>query len=120
MTFRLLKIFCLCLLLLSCEKKEEQQPTPTETPAVKLEKAYFKNLKGWKKDNLQDAITAFKKSCEKINLSSAEYLGNAEIKIKTQDYAELCRKLNTVQPKDYRKFFENNFHALIRIHEKIY
>lgn len=109
MTFRLLKIFCLCLLLLSCEKKEEQQPAPKETPAVKLEKASFKNLKGWKKDNLQDAITAFKKSCEKINLSSSEYLGNAEVKIKTRDYAALCRKLNKVQPKEYRKFFENNF-----------
>lgn len=110
MTFKLLKIFCLCLLLLSCEKKEEQKSAPKEeTPAVKLEKASFKNLNGWKKDNLQDAITAFKKSCERINSSSAEYLGNAEVKIKTSDYAELCRKLNTVHPKDYRKYFENNF-----------
>lgn len=111
MTIRLLKILCLCLILLSCEKKEEQKSVsqPQEKPVIKLEKATFSDLKGWKKDHLDDAVTAFKKSCSRIISSSSAFLGNSEIKISTPEYASLCLKLNTVQSKDYHNFFEKNF-----------
>lgn len=109
MTYRLFKILCICLFLFSCGE-EEKQPLPEgETPAVKLEKSSYKDLKGWNKDKLGNAVAAFKKSCSKIINSPAEYLGNAEIKIKTQDYIKLCNKINTVHPKNYRRFFEKNF-----------
>lgn len=108
MTVRLFKILCFCLLLLSCEKQEEQSPAPNTT-AVKLEKAAFSDLKGWNKDKLDGAVTAFKKSCGKIISSSAAFLGNAEIKISTSDYAALCQQLNNIPPKKYRQFFEKNF-----------
>lgn len=109
MTCRLLKILCLCFFLFSCEENDKQPLPETQMPAVKLEKANYKDLKGWNADKLGNAVAAFKKSCSKISSSPAEYLGNAEIKIKTKDYKKLCKKINTVHPKNYRRFFEKNF-----------
>ncbi len=109
MTCRLLKILCLCFFLFSCEENDKQPLPETQMPPVKLEKANYKDLKGWNADKLGNAVAAFKKSCSKISSSPAEYLGNAEIKIKTKDYKKLCKKINPVHPKNYRRFFEKNF-----------
>lgn len=112
MTFRLLKILCLCLLVLSCEKKDEEKAkpqTPPEKPALTLEKADYKQLKNWNKDDLTEAIIAFERSCSKIKFSTAEYLGSSEIKIPTKAYVEECKKLKNIKPQDYKKFFEANF-----------
>lgn len=109
MTYKLLKILCLCLFLFSCGEEEKQRIQETKTPEIRLEKANYKKLKGWNADKLDGAVAAFKKSCSKIAGNKAEYIGNAEIKIKTKDYKKLCNKINDVHSKKYRQFFEKNF-----------
>lgn len=112
MTFKLLKILCLCLFLFSCEKKEEEKAkpqTPPEKPALTLEKADYTQLKNWDKDDITDAVKAFEGSCGKIKFSKAPYLGSSEIKIPTKAYIAECQKLKTVKHQDYKKFFETNF-----------
>lgn len=80
---RLFSLFALLLLLASCGKEEQKQPRDTEElpqitmdksprpvlppkPKVRLQDYQFKDLPGWKNDNLLEALDSFKLSCAKI------------------------------------------------------
>lgn len=105
MRIKLFNIFCVCLLLVSCGKEVIRKLDND----VELRKTSFNDLKDWKKDNLQDAVTAFKKSCSKIEKISSPEIGNSIIKINTAAYIKACKKINAVQGNDYHDFFEKNF-----------
>lgn len=108
MTKKFSTLFFFFLALASCgEKKEPAQPE--EKPAFQLQKASFSDLSGWKKDNINQAVEAFKKSCRKILQEKNDYMSNAQARIPVKDYQDVCQKLTKVSPKDYRKFLETNF-----------
>ena len=100
----LLKIFIISLMIVSCG--EETKPEKD----LNLIKSDFSELEGWKQDNINQAIKAFKKSCNKIKSSKAEYIDSvSEIKIPVKDYKDLCLKLEKQKQADYKKFIEQNF-----------
>lgn len=108
MTKKFSTLFFFFLALASCgEKKEPAQPE--EKPTFQLQKASFSDLSGWKKDNINQAVEAFKKSCRKILQEKNDYMSNAQARIPVKDYQDVCQKLTKVSPKDYRKFLETNF-----------
>lgn len=95
------------LFLASCGQEEPAAPAPVS--GLKLEKAAFSDLNGWNDDNQAEAFEAFRLSCKSIVKSKSEFLGNAEIKIKTADYQKICGKAAKIAPQDFRRFVEDNF-----------
>lgn len=100
-------IFGLCLALISCG---EETSIPTNMDDLSLKKSKYSDLSNWKKDDIQDAIKAFKKSCQKIKDNKNEYIDKkAAIKISTKDYQKLCQQINNLRPTKYKEFIEQNF-----------
>lgn len=108
MSKKLSALLFLILTLASCSEKKEPA-SQEETPAFQLQKASFSDLSGWKKDNINPAVEAFKKSCRKILLEKNEFMSNAEARIPVKDYQEICRQLEKISPENYRPFIEKNF-----------
>lgn len=122
---RLLTIFCLSLLLVSCGQEEEQKTPPPVTesgvtapsvperrPEVALRPASFKQLPNWKNDNILEALSGFKTSCQKILNEKNQYLSNSQLKIPTAAYQMACTKLlssDITTAVEFRYFLENNF-----------
>ena len=100
-------IWALILLLSACGKEESGAPVPAT--GLKLEKVSFADLNGWNNDNQAEAFEAFGLSCRAIAKSKAEFLGNADIKIKTADYKRICAKATKINARDFRRFVEENF-----------
>lgn len=106
--------FLAVLLLASCGEKEEkeqpvQMPEEVEVSALKVTPESFANLADWTKDNVNEAVEAFKLSCPKILQENGEYLGLSRIKVLTAAYQEACRVLPMYKPEQYREFLEKNF-----------
>ncbi len=106
--------FLSVLLLASCGEKEEQEqpvqmPEKVEISALKVTPASFSDLADWSKDNVNEAVEAFKLSCPKILQEQKEYMGNAKIKVLTAAYQEACKVLPLYKPEQYREFLEKNF-----------
>lgn len=106
--------FLAVLLLASCGEKEEkeqpvQMPEEVEVSALKVTPESFANLADWTKDNVNEAVEAFKLSCPKILQEKGEYLGSSRIKVLTAAYQEACRVLPMYKPEQYREFLEKNF-----------
>ena len=100
-------IFALCLFSSSCG---EESSTPPTTQDLSLKKSSFSELLGWQQDDVNEAVKAFKKSCQKIKDNKNEYIDNlSAIQISTKDYQKLCRNLNNVRPAKYKEFLEQNF-----------
>lgn len=105
----ILKIFCLCFFLFSCGE-ETSTPTDVSSEDLELKKARFSDLNNWQKDDISQAIKAFKKSCEQIKSKKTEYIDmHAAIKIPTKAYLDVCKKINNISPQNYKDFIEKNF-----------
>ena len=77
-------IFALCLFSSSCG---EESSTPPTTQDLSLKKSSFSELLGWQQDDVNEAVKAFKKSCQKIKDNKNEYIDNlSAIQISTKDY----------------------------------
>ena len=108
----LLKILCLFLLLSACGKEEEKTPPPAEPAAetrLKLEERSFSQLPGWQQDNQGEALEAFLLSCEKLAATKNEFIGNAEIKIPTALYRQICKEAALTPAAQFRQFAEEHF-----------
>ena len=93
------------------EKTPEKKTIEAED-RILLRKANFSSLDSWKTDNFDLLIKGFKDSCSKILLEKNEYLSQAELKIPTSIYQNLCNKyLNNIPQtsEDFRQFIEDNF-----------
>ena len=87
----------------------EETATP---PQIVLKKATFSDLKNWNNDNLALTLSGFNNSCIKILSENTTYLSNAEIKLPTASYREICRQFIASQPEnttEFKNFLEKNF-----------
>lgn len=100
-----IKILAIALLISGCG---EEKTAPTKT-GLELEVKTFADLPDWNKDNQGEALEAYKLSCGALAANTSEYLGNAEIKIKTADYLRLCNQAQNLDRHQFRIFLENNF-----------
>ncbi len=100
-------ILSIGLILTSCG---EDTTVSTSIEDLTLTKSSYSDLKNWQQDDINMAIKAFKKSCQKISENKNTYIDTkAAIKISTSEYKEICRKLKNVRPTKYKDFIEENF-----------
>lgn len=88
----------------------------SKTPEVKsdaiITKTSFKELPGWENENFAEIIPVFNKNCSVILKNKNEYIYSSQIKIKTKDYQDICRKFinkNIKTSKQMKDFTENEF-----------
>ena len=104
-TFLILICF---LFITSCEKQSNDiHISKKPKPDIELIKSNFKNLDGWKKDDVKQARKSFMRSCGKLKFVKREFIYNSEIKIPTKEYQKLC--LIAEKSTNFRKFIEHNF-----------
>lgn len=99
-----LKLLIPVLLLVSCGEPE----TPPQTGGLACAPYDFAQIDGWKNDDLQDAFHAFELTCARLKDSKSEFLGDAEIKIRTADFLEICR-CRPAEAAAFKQFVEDNF-----------
>ena len=104
---RFLTFVFLVLFLASCDEPERKK-TASEM-SLSLEEASFRDLSGWKKDDLTAAQTAFLRSCEKILSLKTPFIDNSAIKIPAAAYQKLCRRAEKTPPQKFKEFLEQNF-----------
>lgn len=76
-------------------------------------KVSFNQLKGWNNDDFKQVISVFSKNCASIVNNKNEFLYSSQIKIKTADYKEICRKFtgkNIKTSAQMKKFLEDEFY----------
>jgi len=107
-------LFIISFMLVSCGEKHEEQESFEQVQNVEISKLEisprdFSDLADWNKDNVEQAVEAFKRSCSKIMQEKGEYLGNSKIKVMTVAYQDVCNVLPMYKPEQYREFLEKNF-----------
>ena len=132
---RLFSLFALLLLLASCGKEEQKQPRDTEElpqitmdksprpvlppkPKVRLQDYQFKDLPGWKNDNLLEALDSFKLSCAKIMQEKNTYLSNSELHIPRAAYHIPCQSLfadDIPTAEEFKYYLERNIQPFLVI-----
>lgn len=95
------------MLLVSCGEPETPQ-TPEAAGGFECMPASFADIRGWDNDDMQGAFHAFELTCQKLQNSKAEFLGDAALKIKTADYLRLCAKRPS-STKGFKQFLKENF-----------
>ena len=76
-------------------------------------KVSFNQLNGWNNDDFKQVISVFSKNCVSIANNKNEFLYSSQIKIKTADYQEICRKFtgkNIKTSAQMKKFLEDEFY----------
>lgn len=99
-----LKLLIPVLLLISCGEPK----TPAQTGGLTCAPYDFTQIDGWQNDDLQDAFHAFELTCARLKNSKSEFLGDAEIKIRTADFLEICRR-RPAEATAFKQFIEDNF-----------
>ena len=122
------KILCLFIISLffgGCGQDENKQDKnlpeisvehPTETleikPKITLLQMRFGDLKNWYRDDLIKAYPAIKGSCEQILKEKSVHMSNAELKIPTAAYQNVCKKFLSADistSAELRYFIDKNF-----------
>ncbi|MBQ8481150.1 MAG: murein transglycosylase A [Alphaproteobacteria bacterium] len=91
---------------------KESAISDTES-AVVVKKTSFNELKGWNNDDFMEVIPVFSKNCRFINNNKNEFIYSSQIKIKTSDYKEICRKFtvkNIKTSEQMKNFIESEFY----------
>ncbi len=102
-------------LLAGCPSRQEKQPLPAERTAaekVELTPVSFNELENWQDDDLTQFVDVFAATCAKIRQLKTPRLADSQIKIKTADYQEICRRFDAEGISDgqgLRIFFETYF-----------
>ena len=89
-----------------------ESKTPDFEHTVNLKKISFAELPDWNKDNFKDVITVFSKNCNSILNNKKEYIYSSRIKIKTEDYKDICSRFgnkNIKTSEQMKKFLESEF-----------
>ena len=105
-------ILLLVLFLSACPQKQEEKQKVGVISKVELFPTPFSQIAGWNEDNFAEFIPIFKNNCKKIQSLKNEWLGNSEIKIKTESYKQICKEFEkqNIQNNDtFKTFIENNF-----------
>lgn len=106
MTRAFFKLLIPVLLLVSCGEPEPE--APKEAGGISCAPFDFADIAGWQQDDVKDAFHAFELTCARFQNSKSEFLGDAEIKIKTADFLELCRR-RPAEAAGFKTFVEENF-----------
>lgn len=93
----------LALVLAACEERRpEPEPEPEtaeepETPEVRLSRADFDSLPGWRGDSLDEALPALLRSCERLLRQPGERpVGPKGLGGTVKDWEEPCRDLESL------------------------
>lgn len=95
------------------DKPEQLIPAEAEKESsIKLQKAAYSDLKNWQNDDIMQTQNGFISSCKQIMKESGQYLSNAEIKLPTESYKNVCKKIMeapTINKEEFKNFIEQNF-----------
>lgn len=105
-------ILLLVIFLSACPQKKEEKQEETVVSKVELLPSSFSQIVGWNEDDFAEFIPVFANNCKRILKLKSEWLGNSEIKIKTESYKQICKefeKQNLKANDAFKTFIENNF-----------
>lgn len=89
-----------------------ESKTPEAESVVKVKTVSFDNLSGWNNDDFKEIIPVFSKNCTSILNNKKEFIYSSQIKIKTTDYQDICRRFgnkNIKTSEQMKKFLEYEF-----------
>lgn len=108
-----LKLILSIILVLEISGCLKETPVSDIKSKAVVTKVSFNQLKGWNNDDFKQVISVFSKNCISIANNKNEFLYPSQIKIKTADYQEICRKFtgkNIKTSAQMKKFLEDEFY----------
>lgn len=108
-----LKLILSIILVLEISGCLKETPVSDIKSKAVVTKVSFNQLKGWNNDDFKQVISVFSKNCVSIANNKNEFLYSSQIKIKTADYQEICRKFtgkNIKTSAQMKKFLEDEFY----------
>ena len=110
---KVLKLILSIIFVLEINGCMKESTVPEIKSAAVVKKVSFSDLKGWNSDNFKEVIPVFSKNCNSITNNKKEFIYSSQIKIKTSDYQEICRKFagkNIKTSAQMKKFIEDEFY----------
>ncbi len=108
--FKLFGIICLGLTSCRSSKIDNRTSFRYSEKKMSLEEVPFSSLKGWEKDNHQQALESFKKSCIKI-MNEGDFVASSQIVISADFMKDVCSSIpkTNINNITAKNFFENWF-----------
>lgn len=109
---KVLKLALSFLIIFEISGCFNESKTPEAESVVKVKKLSFNDISGWNSDNFKEVIPVFSKNCGSILNNKKEYIYSSQIKIKTSDYQDICKRFNSKNIKtseQMKKFLEAEF-----------
>ncbi|MBR1600940.1 MAG: murein transglycosylase A [Alphaproteobacteria bacterium] len=110
---KMLKLFLSVVFILEISGCFKEYPVSDTKSTIVVKKENFNQLIGWNDDNFKEVIPVFAKNCRSIKNIKSEFIYSSQIKIKTADYQEICRKFNSKNintSAQMKKFLEDEFY----------
>ena len=107
-----LKLFLSVFIITQISGCFKHAPTPEVKSEATVKQVSFGQLSDWNNDDFKEVIPVFAKNCGSILKNNNEYLYSSQIKIKTADYKDICRKFgnkNIKTSQQMKKFLEDEF-----------
>lgn len=89
-----------------------ESKTPEVKSSLKINKTSFSELSGWNNDNFEEIIPVFSKNCSSIMNNKKDFIYSSQIKIKTADYQDICKRFNSKKihtSEQMKNFLESEF-----------
>lgn len=106
------KIFLSVFIITQISGCFKHAPTPEVKSAATVKQVSFSQLSDWNNDDFKEVIPVFAKNCGSILKNNKEYLYSSQIKIKTADYKDICKRFtnkNIKTSQQMKKFLEDEF-----------
>lgn len=107
-----LKLVLSVFIILQVSGCFNESKTPEIQSDAIVKKVSFSQLEGWDNDDFAEIIPVFAKNCGKVLNNKNEYIYSSQIKIKTVDYQDICRKFSSKNIKtsqEMKRFIESEF-----------
>ena len=107
-----LKIFLSVFIITHLNGCFKQTTTPEVKSAATVKQVSFSQLTDWNNDDFKEVIPVFAKNCGSILKNNNEYLYSSQIKIKTADYKDICKRFtnkNIKSSQQMKNFLEDEF-----------